>query len=675
MARRMGLAALAMLRSLPLNLVANLGRFTKQCAALALMASAMIARSPEPACAEFGEITTEGEIINVSDEGEDVSNTVVAMDADGDYVVVWEAYADSYGSGIFARRYNSSGEAQGAPFQVNTTESGYQSNPDVAMDADGNFVIVWDSNYVDDSDDGVVMRRYNAAGVAQSGEVLVNTEEEDDQILPKIAMDSDGDFVVTWRSDQDGSGTSVHAQRFDAAGAAQGAEFQVNTFTYANQTRPDVAMNADGDFVIVWESSYQDSDGAGIFMQRYDADGNAQGAETQVNTEESRDQDYPAVAMDADGNFAVVYQSYDFATSDYSVVGQRFDASGAAEGAEFQISASDGDLEYDNSDPRIAMDGDGDFVVVWEASGYPDGSSDYYHILARRYNSSGEAVADETFIRSTGYYDEVETPAVAIDADGSNHVIVWNEYNDDTSGEDVFAQRFTSPVAANEPPATSDPVADAALNSSIAIDLGATTASSGGGGGGGTGQTNFANSKGLQAKLKIRNTRSTPLKIGVIIIKVPKNYHKIKLTNSSITRSSSASSSSASMVEIDVLSVGGRVSEGSEARSFQASAAMSVESDDTHLYIHSVELQAGDAFDFGFAADAVGDASGPATVVLTIKAEGGEVVQELQLSSLSDSSGGCSLGSNGGNRPIIPFAGALLALFGGWFARRRKQQA
>ncbi|MCK6439353.1 MAG: hypothetical protein L6Q71_04045, partial [Planctomycetes bacterium] len=90
----------------------------------------------------------------------------------------------------------------------------------------------------------------------------------------------------------------------------------------------------------------------------------------------------------------------------------------------------------------------------------------------------GEAVADETFIRSTGYYDEVETPAVAIDADGSNHVIVWNEYNDDTSGEDVFAQRFTSPVAANEPPATSDPVADAALNSSIAIDLGATRSAS-----------------------------------------------------------------------------------------------------------------------------------------------------------------------------------------------------
>ena len=45
-----------------------------------------------------------------------------------------------------------------------------------------------------------------------------------------VAMTANGDFVVTWTSDgQDGSGQGVYAQRFNASGVAQGSEFRVNT--------------------------------------------------------------------------------------------------------------------------------------------------------------------------------------------------------------------------------------------------------------------------------------------------------------------------------------------------------------------------------------------------------------------------------------------------------------
>jgi hypothetical protein len=67
------------------------------------------------------------------------------------------------------------------------------------------------------------------------------------------AMDADGDFVVVWES-PDGDAGGVYAQRFNAAGVAQGGEFLVNTFTTGWQSSPAVAMDADGDFVVAWHS-------------------------------------------------------------------------------------------------------------------------------------------------------------------------------------------------------------------------------------------------------------------------------------------------------------------------------------------------------------------------------------------------------------------------------------
>ncbi len=38
------------------------------------------------------------------------------------------------------------------------------------------------------------------------------------------------------------------------------AEFQINTYTDSEQTTPAIAGDAQGNFVIVWASKYQDGD-------------------------------------------------------------------------------------------------------------------------------------------------------------------------------------------------------------------------------------------------------------------------------------------------------------------------------------------------------------------------------------------------------------------------------
>ena len=189
-------------------------------------------------------------------------------------------------------------------------------------------------------------------------------------------MDADGDFVVVWDSDgssgTDTSLRSIQGQRYNSAGAAQGGEFQVNTYTTSRQQIPEVAMDADGDFVVVWVSqgsSGTDTDYGSIHGQRYNSAGAAQGGEFQVNTYTTNSQSRPAVAMDADSDFVVVWQSDGSSGTDteyYSIQGQRYNSAGAAQGGEFQVNTCTTSAQRD---PAVALDADGDFVVVWTGDG------------------------------------------------------------------------------------------------------------------------------------------------------------------------------------------------------------------------------------------------------------------------------------------------------------------
>ena len=139
---------------------------------------------------------------------------------------------------------------------------------------------------------------------------LVNTVTQNHQSLPKIAADDDGNYVVVWESySEDGSGYGIYARRFNAAGVPQGAGFRVNTVTTGQQLRPSVAMDADGDFVMAWQSG--DGNGYGIYAQRFNAAGSAQGGEIQVNAETAGQQEFPTVAMDDEGDFMVAWESFD----------------------------------------------------------------------------------------------------------------------------------------------------------------------------------------------------------------------------------------------------------------------------------------------------------------------------------------------------------------------------
>src|SRR5207244_229479 len=106
-------------------------------------------------------------------------------------------------------------------------------------------------------------------------EFHVNSYTTNEQSYPAVAADSAGDFVVVWSSyGQDGYERGVFGQRFTSTGASAGTEFQVNSYTTSAQMSPAVAADAAGDFVVVWQSFYQDIDFSfSVFGQRYTSSG------------------------------------------------------------------------------------------------------------------------------------------------------------------------------------------------------------------------------------------------------------------------------------------------------------------------------------------------------------------------------------------------------------------
>ena len=113
---------------------------------------------------------------------------------------------------------------------------------------------------------------------------------------------------------------------------AIGGENPVNITTSSGQETPAVATAPDGRYVVAWVSNNQDGDGRGVFVRRYDANGNPQSGEIQVNTTFANDQQEPAVAMDHNGNFVVVWHSKDQDLSGFGIYAQRFNAAGVAQG-------------------------------------------------------------------------------------------------------------------------------------------------------------------------------------------------------------------------------------------------------------------------------------------------------------------------------------------------------
>ena len=285
----------------------------------------------------------------------------VAMDADGDFVTVQL----NPNLVIGVQPYNASGTTTSTELQLGCCT--YGSDPSIAMEDNGDFAVVWRDYF----EQGIYVQRYDAAGATQGSPISVVTNlsccgygDPAD-----IAMDQDGDFVVTWEDNGD-----IFAQRYSKDGNAAGSQFQVDSTTQGEDSRAQVSMDAAGNFVVAWVDGFE---GGTLRAKRYSADGTALGDEIVVS---QCDNAYDSqIAMDDDGDFAITWAE----SSETNLIKAKvFDATGQAYSEEFTVATSSGCCAYVYA-PSIAMDADNDFVIAWSNHDYLVNSN--YRVNAQHY--------------------------------------------------------------------------------------------------------------------------------------------------------------------------------------------------------------------------------------------------------------------------------------------------
>lgn len=307
----------------------------------------------------------------------------------------------------------------GPDFVVNSTTTNNQISPDIAMDADGDYVVVWAGLGQDGDGYGIFGQRFNSAGVAQGTEFQVNTYTSGNQVAPAVAMDPFGNFVVTWQSYfQDGNGYGVYAQRFDASATPQGTEFQVDNFTIGDEVQPDIAMDATGGFVIVWTTPStipHNENLTGIRANRYDGSGNLISGNIQINEYTSAEQNEPAVAMDANGEFIVTWSSNGQGASGYGVFAKRFNTFGVATSSEFAAGTNTARPQRNST---VALSDTGNYVIGWQSQNGP--------AIVRHFNSLNVPTTNDLVaaIWTATTSTTQNRPEVQLDADG-NFVVLW----------------------------------------------------------------------------------------------------------------------------------------------------------------------------------------------------------------------------------------------------------
>jgi hypothetical protein len=316
----------------------------------------------------------------------------VAVGPNGAAVHVWQAFTNDRFD-IFFRRFDLSDEPIGDPAPppqlVNTLTFDDQSDPRVAIRADGDFFVVWTSDEPDPTQGGSIRnwvrgQLFAADGTPLGSEQLISeiASGTSGDINATVAALNNGSFVVTWAS-INGFGSdsqpcspgappgcltfSVQARQVNSAGSAVGGQFQINDEVDSTQSHPSVVATADGGFVVFWES-FSGNDGdpssGSIQARRFAADGTPLGGDFQVNTTTPGSQDSPEAAIDDEGRILVVYESFD--SDSNSVRARLFDLELNPMGDDFLVPSFTADANQNV--PRVAG-GFGYFLVAWSVFG------------------------------------------------------------------------------------------------------------------------------------------------------------------------------------------------------------------------------------------------------------------------------------------------------------------
>jgi hypothetical protein len=379
-------------------------------------------------------------------QNESSSRTVAEM-SNGNYRVVWEDH------GVWTRLFSSAGAPLTNPVQVDSNPDDAQAT--VAIDDNGQYMIAWTDGT------SVSAEGFTSQGVLKTHRQMIDGGGYGFMDDPSVAMDSADDYVLAVADHNSMFNSGI----FMVQGNVTGGATKGSTVAAGNQvfTDPSVAMTAGGSFVVAWAQG-PSLDQQAIYAQRFTAAGTAQG--TQIAVKAVLGVSQPSVAVDAQGDFVIAYTRIvgEFPVADglinttnyqTEVEAAFFNASGVAQRL-LRVFGSANPTESAYA-PSAAMDGNGNFVI-----GFTEGGSygaylpqdGFPRAVANAYSSKGTlkqgGINLAAGMPAPGSFNNDFAPSVALSATG--HLVTdWENFgtkvdNNGLATTGVFTQAFKGAV-------------------------------------------------------------------------------------------------------------------------------------------------------------------------------------------------------------------------------------
>ncbi|WP_342597644.1 hypothetical protein VKI21_06365 [Cyanobacterium aponinum UTEX 3222] len=317
----------------------------------------------------------------------------VGIDSNGNFVVVWQEpfNNDINDFDIRGTVFDPSGAE--IPFPESeifiSSDVGSEFNPSIAVAPDGFFVVAYSRN------DDIFARRFNITsdGINQVGnEILVATFEQNKlQSFPQVAIDSEGDFSVVWTHQFEADDSDIRGRLFNADGSPITDDIPISS-SFSNESESAIASvpiannnNPNTDLVGVVSYTVDFGGSNTIFFRRFGNDGNQLGAEINAVSEANRDknQTQSSIAIDSQGDFVIAW-THEFGENDTDIHFRRFNSDGTAlDSTEIIVDSSLGN----QNNPDVDLAPDGSILIS-----YTDESSN--SVKYRQFNTNGEPLGD-----------------------------------------------------------------------------------------------------------------------------------------------------------------------------------------------------------------------------------------------------------------------------------------
>jgi serine protease len=263
-----------------------------------------------------------------------------------------------------------------------------------------------------------------------SNSFVVNANLAGNQNLINPAVAGNGDTLYLWMDTS--AGTNSFIRRYSVTGQELTAGD-----TYVGSRAGSIAADRVGNYAVT--TTAPDGFGTGAFVTLYNRNGSVRVNTFRVNDSTTGDQIAGPMTMDANGNFAISYWSFE--NNIYTTYLKRYNANGTARGPATKISVTTATLNT----MGMAMDTLGNVVMGgWVIqNNTPD-------VWMRRVSNTGVLIGSQLTVNT--YTPSAQTGGHIAMLPSNAFVMVFQSYGQDGPGWSIYAQRFNADGSRNGAP-------------------------------------------------------------------------------------------------------------------------------------------------------------------------------------------------------------------------------